>query len=108
MMREHTETSWLPNIIKTVASEGEGIKNILEEINRHREFMLKSDLFYLKRQKQAKIRIKEIVEEKLKKKLWNSSLEETLDSSLEHVVLGNLSPYHIAENILEKFKSIVN
>jgi len=108
MMREHTETSWLPNIIKTVAAEGKGIKDIFEEINRHREFMINSESFYLKRQKQAKVRIKEIVEDKLKKKLWNSSIEESLDSSLENVVLGNLSPYHIAENIFEKFKKHIH
>ena len=108
MMREHTETSWLPNIIKTVAAEGKGIKDIFEEINRHRDFMINSELFYLKRQRQAKVRIKEIVEDKLKKKLWNSSIEESLDSSLEKVVLGNLSPYHIAEKILEKFKKHIH
>lgn len=108
MMRDHSETTWLPNIIKTIASEGKGIKDILEEINRHRDFLFKSDSFYLKRQHQAKIRIKDIVENKLKKKLWNSSIEESLDSSLENVVLGNLSPYHIAENILEKFKKYIH
>ena len=108
MMRDHTETTWLPNIIKTIASEGKGIKDIFEEINRHRDYLIKSDSFYLKRQRQAKIRIKEIVEDKLKKKLWNYSIEESLDSSLEKVVLGNLSPYHIAENILEKFKKHIH
>lgn len=108
MMREHTESSWLPEIIKTVASEGKGIKEVFEEINRHREFMIKDDSLKLKRQKQAKVRIKEIVEDKLKKKLWNSSIEQSLDSSLEHVVLGNLSPYHIAENILENFKKYIH
>lgn len=108
MMRDHTETTWLPNIIKTIASEGKGIKDIFDEINRHHDFLIKSDSFYQKRQRQAKIRIKDIVEDKLKKKLWNSSIEESLDSSLENVVLGNLSPYHIAENILEKFKKHIH
>lgn len=108
MMRDHDENSWLPNIIKTVASENKGIKDVFEEINRHREFMQNSNSFLLKRQKQAKTRIKEIVEEKLKRKLWNSSIEESLDSSLENVVLGNLSPYDIAENILEKFKKYIH
>jgi LAO/AO transport system kinase len=108
MMRDHNETTWLPNIIKTIASEGKGIKDIFDEINRHRDFLIKSNSFYSKRQRQAKIRIKEIVENKLKKKLWNSSIEESLDSSLENVVLGNLSPYHIAENIIEKFKKHIH
>ena len=108
MMKDHTEFSWLPNIIKSVAVEGKGIKDIFEEINRHREFMTKANLFLTKRQKQVKIRIKEIVEEKLKKKLWNSAIEESLDSSLEKVVLGSLSPYHIAENILENFTKFIH
>lgn len=108
MMKDHSETSWLPNIIKTIAVEGKGIKDILEEINRHRDFMLNSDSFYAKRQKHAKVRIKDIVEDKLRKKLWNSSIEEILDSSLKKVVLGNLSPYHIAENILEKFEKHIH
>ncbi len=108
MMKEHSETSWLPNIIKTVAVEGKGIKDTLEEINRHRDFMINSDLFYAKRQKQVKVRIKDIVEDKLRKKLWNSSIEEILDSSLKKVVLGNVSPYHIAENILDKFEKHIH
>lgn len=108
MMKEHTENSWLPDIIKTVASEGEGIKEIYEAIISHRDFMIKSESFYPKRQKQVRARIKEIVEEKLKKKLWNSSIEETLDSSLKNVVLGTLSPYHIADTILEKFKKHIH
>lgn len=108
MLRDHDENSWLPDIIKTVASEGKGIKEIWEEISRHRQFLENSGLFFQKRQKQAKIRIKEIVEEKLKKKLWNSSIEELLDSSIENVVMGNLSPYNIAENILDKFNKFIH
>lgn len=108
MMKEHTKNSWLPDIIKTIASEGKGIKEIYEAIISHRDFMINSESFYPKRQKQVRTRIKEIVEEKLKKRLWNSSIEATLDSSLENVVLGNLSPYHIADSILEKFKKHIH
>lgn len=108
MMREHDEKSWMPNIIKAVASESRGIEDIWNEINRHKAYMIQSEQFLLKRQKQAKLRIKEIVEDNLKGKLWNSSIELTLDSSLENVVLGNLSPYHIAETILEKFKEHIH
>lgn len=108
MMREHDEKSWLPNIIKTVASEGKGILEIWDEINRHKTYLMQSNKFLQNRQKHAKLRIKEIVEDKLKQKLWNSLIEETLDKSLENVVLGNLSPYHIAETILEKFKNNLN
>ncbi len=108
MMREHSENSWMPNIIKCIASEAKGIQDIWDEINRHKSFLIQSGQFLIKRQKQAKLRIKEIVEDKLKRKLWNSSIEKTLDESLENVVLGNLSPYHIADAIIEKFKNYIH
>ena len=39
MMRDHTEKSWLPNIIKAVASENSGTKEIADKISRHHEFL---------------------------------------------------------------------
>ena len=52
-----------------------------------------------------KKRIKDIVENKIKEELWRSSSEAYLNSSLEKVVFGNLSPYHIAEKIVSNFKT---
>ena len=104
MIKDHDENSWLPNIIKGVASENKGINEIADEIDRHRIFMKDKNLFNNKREKQAKIRIKEIVEHKLKDELWSETGENSLNSSLQKVILGNLSPYHIAEEIIKEFK----
>lgn len=105
MIKDHDENSWLPNIIKTVASENNGIKEIANEIERHKIFMKEKNLFNLKREKQAKVRIKEIVEHKLKDELWSETGQNSLNSSLEKVILGNFSPYQIAEEIIEEFKN---
>jgi len=103
MIKEHDENSWLPKIIKAVASENKGIKEIAEEIENHKSFLIDKNLFQVKRQNQAKLRIKEIVENKLREKLWSEDRENLLNSSLKKVVLGNSSPYHIAEEILDQF-----
>jgi LAO/AO transport system kinase len=105
MIKDHDENAWLPNIIKSVASENKGIDEIANEIERHKNFMNKKNLFNIKREKQAKVRIKEIVEHKLKDELWSETGENSLNSSLKKVVLGNSSPYHIAEEIIEEFKN---
>ena len=111
MLREHDETSWLPNIVKAVATENKGISEIAVEINKHYEYLLKTNNLLKRREDRIKVRIKEIVEDKIKKELWGERNEKSLNSSLEKVVLGNLpagrqglSPYHIAENIIEDFK----
>lgn len=103
MIKEHDENSWLPKIIKAVASENKGIEEIAEEIEKHKSFLIDKNLFQVKRQNQAKLRIKEIVENKLREKLWSEDRENLLNSSLKKVVLGNSSPYHIAEEILDQF-----
>ncbi len=105
MIKDHDENSWLPNIIKSVASENSGIDDIAFEIERHKSFMREKNRFQSKRDHQAKVRIKEIVEHKLKDELWSETGENSLISSLEKVVLGNFSPYLIAEEIIENFKN---
>ncbi len=103
MMKEHDEKTWMPNIIKTIASENNGISEIANEIERHKKFMNDNNLFIQKREKQTRIRIKDIVESKIRKQIWSESGEKFLNSSLEKVVLGDLSPYHIAEEIIDDF-----
>ena len=105
MMRNHDEKTWMPNIIKTIASENKGIEEIANEINRHKDYLKTNNLFISKREKQTKNRIKNIVEDKLREKLWSESAENSLNLSLEKVVLGDLSPYQIAENIIDNFVS---
>ena len=103
MMKDHDADSWMPNIIKSIASENKGLTEIAGEIIRHKDFLEKNNLFKLKREKQTKVRIKEIVEEQIRNKLWSESGEKSLNLSLEKVVLGNLSPYHIADDIIREF-----
>ncbi len=108
MMKDHDENSWMPNIIKSIASENKGINEIANEIVRHRDYLEKNNLFNLKRENQTKVRIKEIVEDQIRNKLWSESGEKSLNSSLEKVILGNLSPYHIADDIIKEFISVNN
>jgi len=104
MMRDHDEKSWMFKIIKTIASENKGIVEIADEIERHKEYLSSNDLLLKRREQKTKIRIKEIVENKIKTELWSESGEILLNSSLMKAELGASSPYDIAEEILENFK----
>jgi len=103
MMKDHDENSWMPGIIKTVASENKGIKEVFDEVQRHNNYLKDKKLFQHKRELQAKNRIKEIVESKIKEELWSESGEKSLNFALEKVILGNISPYVIAEEIISNF-----
>jgi LAO/AO transport system kinase len=103
-LREHDTDTWMPNIIKAIATESKGINEIADEVEKHHQYLTVSGNFFKRRENRIKIRIKDIVEEKIRQELWGESRENSLNSSLEKVVLGNLSPYHIAEKIIEDFK----
>ncbi len=97
---------WSTEIIQSIASENEGIIEIKNEINWHKNYLLKTGKFSANRVKRMKVRIKDIVEEKLRSELWSEARENSLNLSLEKIAAGRqgLSPYHIAEEILENFK----
>ncbi|MFZ0454065.1 MAG: methylmalonyl Co-A mutase-associated GTPase MeaB [Ignavibacteriaceae bacterium] len=105
MMKAHDEFTWMPGIIKTIATEKKGIKEICDEIERHKDFLVKQNKFLSKRENQLRNRIKDIVEEKIKNELWTEKGKISLNSALEKVIIGNLSPYHIAEEIIENYKN---
>jgi len=107
MLRDHTEKTWMPNIIKTIAPENKGTDEIAGEIERHHQFLITSGLLKEKREKNYKVRIKEIVEHLLKNELWKEHRAESLEASLDKVVNGETSPYQIAEALFKDFKSTV-
>ena len=104
MFKEHNEKSWLPNIVKTIASENKGIEEIAIEINRHQDYLVHSGKLVQKREENSKIRIREIVENLITDELWNSDRENKLKSSIEKVVKGKLSPYLLAAEIINNYK----
>lgn len=104
MMKKHDEFSWLPKIVKSVATENSGIEEIAGEINNHRHYLENNGLLQKKRELNSKIRIKEIVEAQIKSEIWTKERETSLNSSLEKVAHGHLSPYHIAEEIIQHYK----
>ncbi len=105
MMKDHDENSWMPKIIKAVAVENKGITEIAEEMDRHRKYLTQQNKFLKRREERTKVRIRNIVEEKIREELWSGTGEKSLNSSIDKVVLGNLSPYHIAEEIIENYKN---
>ena len=105
MMRPHDEHSWLPGILSSVATENKGLPEIAAEIERHKTYLLGENRLLKRRQDRARNRIREIVEDKIRNKLWDEKGRDFLSSSLEKVIVGGVSPYNIADEIILHFKN---
>jgi LAO/AO transport system kinase len=104
MMKNIPHDSWFPEIVKSVASENKGIEEIAVTIEKHKNYLFENELFLKRRQAHIKTRIRDIVESRIREELWNTT-EDNFNAAIEKVVLGSLSPYHLAEDILNNFRN---
>jgi LAO/AO transport system kinase len=91
---------WELNVIKTIASSGQGVDELLSEIKKHRDFLLRTGEFYKRRKDKLKFRIKEIIEERLRKNFWNIEREKILDEKISSLELPKANPFEIAEELI--------
>ncbi|MGE5313958.1 MAG: methylmalonyl Co-A mutase-associated GTPase MeaB [Acidobacteriota bacterium] len=104
-MRPHDETSWLPDILQAVASEGQGIAEIAAMIAKHREHMERHGTFAERRRLKMKTRVEEIVRNQLHVNFWNPERTSMLDSELAPVMALEQTPYELADMLLKHFTS---
>jgi GTPase len=105
MFKDHDENSWLPEIIKAVATENKGIIEIFENIEKHQNYLNKHDLLITNRKARSLNRIKDIVKDRINYELTDFYHQEKFLNAINEVVTGNLSPYQLAEQILKVYKN---
>lgn len=93
---------WQPPIIKTVATENKGVSDLVEAIERYREFQQKAEANVERRQAIARWRILELLRERLlAQTLNNDSASERLDALAAEVAAKQRDPYSAVEEILK-------
>jgi len=99
---EHDD--WIPVVLKSVATLNQGIAQIVETIEEHHTYLIGKNLFQKKRAENLKWRIKDIVSEKLSKKLWDTKNNSLFETDISDILSGRLSPYELAEKIISKLE----
>lgn len=102
-LRTRRDSGWEPPVVRTVAVEAEGIDDLVEAIDRHREFGRQSGAFARKRRERAAERVRDLVARKLERRVWlDGEGERRLEAALDDIVSGRRSPYAVAEEIERK------
>jgi LAO/AO transport system kinase len=92
---------WQPPIVKTVATEGKGVTDLLEAVERYREFQQKAGASAERREGVARWRILELLREKLlARALSGDGAAARLDSLAAEVAAKRRDPYSAVEEIL--------
>ncbi|MFQ5594160.1 MAG: methylmalonyl Co-A mutase-associated GTPase MeaB [Anaerolineae bacterium] len=96
--------AWRPPIVKTIATKGEGVSELLNGIEEHRAYLLDSD----EKPQRDRARVRSEMLDILRQTLLNRALagvsQAQFDRMINRVVQRELDPYTAVEKILEKSK----
>ena len=93
--------SWQPLIVKTVASRGEGIDDVVAALDNHREWLLSSGHLDAKRRVRAAEEIEVLAVTALREQMGDLRGGSLLDDLAGRVVAGEIDPYAAADRLLD-------
>jgi LAO/AO transport system kinase len=101
--RPHDASSWVPEVVKTQASQGAGIQEVSAEIERHKVWQSSNGSFEARRKRRMKDRVRALVEGSLHVALWDAKRTQLLDQRVEELHKGNVNPYAVAGELVAHF-----
>ncbi|MDP2774086.1 MAG: methylmalonyl Co-A mutase-associated GTPase MeaB [Nocardioides sp.] len=100
---ERPEGAWRPPIVKTVAHTGEGVDEVVAELDNHRAWLESSGEMDRRRIRRARDEIEAIAVTALRKRWGDVHGRSELDDLAAAVVAGDSDPYTAADQLLESF-----
>ena len=99
-LTERAPHAWTPRVLKTVASSGEGVAEVVAALDEHHEWLRTSGELERRRARRAHAEIEAIAVAELRRR-WGAVGERSrLDALAEQVVAGDLDPYAAADRLL--------
>ncbi|MBI3578497.1 MAG: methylmalonyl Co-A mutase-associated GTPase MeaB [Ignavibacteriales bacterium] len=104
--RAHDTSTWMPDVLKTQASEGKGVEEVAMLVQKHKEYLEGHGGLSQRRKARLENRIREIVDDRLQIDFWNNDRSEELRNKIEVVLQRQSTPYDLAEALIRDFKSV--
>jgi LAO/AO transport system kinase len=99
-MAERREGAWRPPVVQTVASTGEGIDALLDEVDRHAGWLHDSGELARRRTLRARREVEAIALGALRERWGSAGGASDLDALATRVVAGEVDPYAAADELL--------
>jgi GTPase len=98
--------NWEPPVLTTVASKGEGIRDLVTALDQHHEFLERSGKLRERRKRRLAARTRAVVNRAIRQWVWDETrAEELVARRLEDVVAGTRSPYEVAAEVLDQVRN---
>ena len=87
---------WRPEVLKTVASRGQGIEELVAEVERHQEWLASSGELAERRRRQLRLRVENILQRKI---LERADEVVGLDHAIDRARQEGLAPSRVANGL---------
>lgn len=104
--RAHDTSTWMPDVLKTQASEGKGVEEVAMLIQKHKEHLEAHGGLSQRRKARLENRIREIIDDQLQIVFWNKERSAELSNKIEIVLQRQSTPYDLAEALIRDFKNV--
>jgi LAO/AO transport system kinase len=99
------EDRWTAPIVKTVASTGAGVEDLVKKINEYEDHLAAQDLLIKRRASNWRERLIEMLREALLERLMRESLSSRdLSSYAQQIAAHERDPYTLVEEVVDKFR----
>jgi LAO/AO transport system kinase len=93
--------AWTIPVLQTVAETGKGVPELAAAFDKHRAWLEQSGELQKRRRARIAERVREAVERRLQDVAWREKGgQQLLDTALDDLVGGRLTPYALAERIV--------
>jgi GTPase len=98
-------TAWEQPVVLATAVKGEGIDQLTAALDRHHEWLASSGELDTRRRRRLMERTREVVDRATRKWVWQETrAEQLIAERLEEAAQGRISPYELAQDVLEELK----
>jgi LAO/AO transport system kinase len=96
---------WDQPVVLTSAVKGDGVNDLAAALDRHYEYLVASGELERRRRRRLMERTREVVDRATQKWVWQETrAEQLITERLDEVARGQVSPYELAQDVLEELK----
>ena len=101
--QHHGDEQWKPRVLSAAAASGQGLGEVLDEIERHGAHLESRHGRESVRSRRVRARVVRLVNESLQGRLWDRKRDEQLAAGLTRIGQGRLSVRELTDEIIEAF-----
>ena len=106
--RDEAADAWTPPVLRTVASQPDGIEELVAALDRHFSYLERSGELRDRRRRRLRERVVDVVEQRVRSRLWtDAETRAWLDQRLGELESGATNPFEVADLLLTRSKDLL-